>query len=46
MTINELKKSGKKRRDGPFKHRAAYMLHLGMADQRELCGELNRPEIS
>ncbi|MCC6724879.1 MAG: hypothetical protein IT258_10240 [Saprospiraceae bacterium] len=33
MTINELKESGKKRR-------AASMLHLGIADQRELCWEL------
>ena len=40
MTINELKENGKKRWDGPFKHRAASMLHLGMADQRELCREL------
>lgn len=40
MTINELKESGKKRWDGPFKHRAASMVHLGMADARELCREL------
>jgi hypothetical protein len=32
MTINELKESGKKRRDGPFKHLAASMLHLGMGN--------------
>ncbi|MBK8566724.1 MAG: hypothetical protein IPN76_26185 [Saprospiraceae bacterium] len=28
-----------KGRDGLFKSRAASMLHLGMADQRELCRE-------
>jgi hypothetical protein len=40
MTINELIESGKKGRDGLFKHRAASMLLLGMADARRLHREL------